>query len=170
VTLKGRRLGYLAAAVSIATLVTGAGVQMHTRAAAAGYSKPVTGSWTQDGTYPWGGSFSPSSYDVSMTFNWLPNTDGSGWVGHSVLRGHVTSNADGTGTYKAFELFIGTVDGRQGELVLYNEGTLSNFSDYQGTGRCLTGAEGLAGIQCFGSYVGRINVGGHWTSGSYELR
>lgn len=164
-----RRFSYLAAAISVATLVAGTGLQMRTGAAAAGYAKPLTGGWTQEGTYPWQGSLSGSSFDATGTFNWLPD-GGAPWVGHSVARVHITTNPDGTGTFSAYELFIGTVDGRRGEAVLFDEGTISNFVDYQGTGRCLTGTEGLAAVQCFGSYVGRINVAGHWTSGSYELR
>ena len=166
----GRRLGVAVAAVSVATLVVGGGLQMHPRTAAAASARPFTGSFTQDGTYPWSGTPSVSAFDASMTFNWLPDAAGSAWTGHSVLRAHVTMKPDGTGTFQAYELFIGTGGGRQGEAVFFDEGTITNFVDYQGTARCLGGTEGLSTVQCFGTYVGRVNVGGHWTGGTYEIR
>jgi hypothetical protein len=166
--LSRRRLPHVLAAVSIAAVAAGSGVHMHTRVAAAGYSKPFTSSWTQDGSYPWGPA-SPRAFDATLTFTWIPDGAAAGWAGHSLARAHVTMNPDGTGAFTAYELFIGTVDGRAGEAVLYNEGTITNFVDYRGTGYCLSGAEGLVGIQCFATSVGMINVGGHTTGGSYQL-
>jgi hypothetical protein len=134
--------------------------------------KPLGGGWTQNGSYVWNGtaqhSGSQQAFDTTMTFDW-PEAAGNSFFGHSLAKLHVMMNPDGTGTAKGFELFVGSVAGRQGQAIFYNDATIANFRDYTGTALCVGGSDGLKNLTCSGSYAGAVNDSGHWTDGSYSL-
>ncbi len=168
----GRWLSFLAAAALFATVVGVHGADMNAARADAPGGKSLTGGWTQNGSYVWGGTARTAvvhhAFDATMTFDW-PDAQGNVFVGHSVAKLHLLVNADGTGTAKGFEMFIGSVDGRQGQTVFDVEATITNFVDYKGTARCLGGTNGLENLECLGSFVGTTEGGRYWTGGSYSF-
>ena len=135
-------------------------------------TKPLSGGWTQNGSYLWNGtaqhSGSQQTFDTTMTFDW-PDTSGNTMVGHSLAKIHVVMNPDGTGTATGFEMFVGSVAGHQGQAIFYNDAKITSFGDYTGTALCVGGSDGLKHLTCSGSYVGKVNDSGHWTGGSYSL-
>lgn len=156
-------------AVLVLVVVGFQGVNGH-RARAGGLEKrPFTAAWTPNGSYPWRGSMhttgTQQASDITSTFDWAPGV----FVGSSLAKMHLVMNPDGIGTGKGFEMFVGSLDGRQGQIVFYNEATFTNGTDYQGTVLCVGGTGALKGIRCEASYVGKAGVGGHTTGGWYAF-
>jgi hypothetical protein len=166
-----RRLSFLAAAALLASVLS-VHSQLSPARAESSTQKPLTGGWTQNGSYVWHGTARTigvhHAFDATLTFDW-PEAAGNVFVGHSVAKTHVLMNADGTGTVRGVEMFIGTVDGRRGQTIFQVEAAITNFTDYQGTAVCLGGTGGLENLECAGSFVGKSNLTGHWTSGSYSF-
>lgn len=167
-----RRLSFLAAAALLSTVMGVHGAEMQLANADSSVEKPLTGEWTQNGSYVWSGTARTAgvhhAFDATITFD-LPDAPGNAFVGHSVAKLRVLINADGSGTMKGFDMFIGSVDGRPGQSMMEVEATISNFTDYKGTAHCVGGADGLKNLKCLGGFMGRTGVGGHWTDGSYSF-
>lgn len=165
-----RRRLFLSVTVLFASVAGIHGAGMYPADAEAPGRKALTGGWSQDGSYVWGGTARTAgvhhAFDATMTFDW-PEAPGNVFVGHSVARVHVLLNADGTGTVEGVEMFTGAVDGRRGQTIFGVEATVTNFTDYAGTLECLGGAGGLRDLTCQGSFVGKTNLDGYFTEGSY---
>ena len=156
-------------AVVVLAVVGFQGVNAHRARAGGSEKRPLTAAWTPNGSYPWRGTMQTTgtqqASDITSTFDWAPGV----FVGQSVAKMHVVMNHDGTGTGTGFEMFVGSVEGRPGQIVFSNDATFTNVTDYQGAVVCVGGTGALRGIRCLATYVGKAGVGGHTTGGWYAF-
>lgn len=140
------------------------------RAQAGGSEKrPFTAAWTTNGSYPWRGVPPSTGTQVALDYTWTADWVSGVFVGQSLAKVHNVVNPDGTGTLKGFQLFVGSLEGREGQIVFSTEATLTNPVDYQGTLVCLGGTGAFKGIRCEATYVGKRVAGGQVTEGWYSF-
>jgi hypothetical protein len=128
----------------------------------AGCGTPMNGTWTQDH-----GVLNKvlqkdgrTILEITINFHW---TSGIGQGGRSTYKTDVW--ADPGGEYLVSvgrEMFDGTMAGRTGSVVAWNEAIIWPSGRYVGRAFAIGGTEGLANVRFEGRYTGFANKGGHW--------